>query len=332
MPSSTIKKELSKKISFHLKYQTTYGQSIWIYGNHPLLGGGQADKAIPLVYLNGIYWVLHLNFPVKLVTEKIVYHYLIKDDQGREIPEWGNDKSIDLESIPCDELVLIDTWNFAGQVENVFYTEPFTSIFLKEKTASALVKKMTKTKTHLFKVKAPLLNEGQSLCIIGESDVLGNWDIQKTIPLIKIEDADYFEISLDLKQTAFPLIYKYGIYDTKNKAFISYEDGDNRVVYEPAAKNKLVICNDGFAALNNMRWKGAGVAIPVFSLRSNEGCGVGEFSDIKLLVDWSKKIGLKLIQLLPVNDTTATHTGWILILMLLYQLLHCTHFLSELMK
>jgi 4-alpha-glucanotransferase len=308
MPSSTIKKELSKKISFHLKYQTTYGQSIWIYGNHPLLGGGEADKAIPLVYLNGTYWVLHLNFPVQLATEKIVYHYLIKDDQGREIPEWGNDKSFDLESIPCDELVLIDTWNFAGQIENVFYTEPFTSILLKEKTASVLAKKMTKTKTHLFKVKAPLLNKGQSLCIIGESDILGNWDIQKSIPLLKIEDADYFEIALDLNQTVFPLIYKYGIYDTKHKAFISYEDGDNRVVYEPASKNKLVICNDGFAALNNTHWKGAGVAIPVFSLRSNDSCGVGEFSDIKLLVDWSKKIGLKLIQLLPVNDTTATHT------------------------
>ncbi|MGL1241039.1 4-alpha-glucanotransferase, partial [Vibrio parahaemolyticus] len=37
-------------------------------------------------------------------------------------------------------------------------------------------------------------------------------------------------------------------------------------------------------------------------------CGTGEFTDLKLLVDWSKNIGLKLIQLLPVNDTTATHS------------------------
>ena len=36
--------------------------------------------------------------------------------------------------------------------------------------------------------------------------------------------------------------------------------------------------------------------------------GIGEFADLKYLVDWSKKIGLKLIQLLPLNDTTATHT------------------------
>jgi len=313
MKTKTVKKENTIKLSFHLKYQTTYGQSIWIYGNHPLLGGGEIHNAIPLVYLNETYWVLHLNFPKTELADKIIYHYLIKDDKAGEILEWGNDKLIDLSSITNDELVLIDTWNFAGQIENVFYTEPFTSTLLKDNVESVLAKKITKTKTHLFKVKAPLLTKGQSLCIIGESDILGNWDIEKSLPLTKIKDADYkdavyFELSLDLKDTSFPLIYKYGIYDNKKKLFISYESGNNRVVYEPASKNKLVICNDGFAALNNTQWKGAGVAIPVFSLRSNEGCGVGEFSDIKLLVDWSKKIGLKLIQLLPVNDTTAMHT------------------------
>jgi len=56
------------------------------------------------------------------------------------------------------------------------------------------------------------------------------------------------------------------------------------------------------------KWKGAGVAIPVFSLKSENSFGVGEFTDLKLLVDWSVKVGLKLIQILPINDTTATHT------------------------
>ena len=313
MKTKTVKKENTIKLSFHLKYQTIYSQSIWIYGNHPLLGGGEPNNAIPLVYLNETYWVLHLNFPKTDNADKIIYHYLIKDEKAGEILEWGNDKILDLASFTNDELVLIDTWNFAGQIENVFYTEPFRSTLLKDNIESVLAKKITKTKTHLFKVKAPLLTKGQSLCMIGESAVLGNWDIKKSLPLTKIKDADYkdadyFELALDLKDTSFPLIYKYGIYDLKKKLFISYESGNNRVVYEPASKNKLIICNDGFATLNSTEWKGAGVAIPVFSLRSNEGCGVGEFSDIKLLVDWSKKIGLKLIQLLPVNDTTATHT------------------------
>ena len=103
-------------------------------------------------------------------------------------------------------------------------------------------------------------------------------------------------------------MYKFGIYDTAIKKFVSFESGNNRVLYEPVSKNKLVLVQDGFAQVGHNQWKGAGVAIPVFSLRSKQSIGVGEFSDIKLLADWSKKIGLKLIQLLPINDTTATHS------------------------
>ena len=36
--------------------------------------------------------------------------------------------------------------------------------------------------------------------------------------------------------------------------------------------------------------------------------GVGEFADLKLMVDWAVKAGMKMIQILPVNDTVATNT------------------------
>ncbi|MCW3105952.1 MAG: 4-alpha-glucanotransferase, partial [Segetibacter sp.] len=74
------------------------------------------------------------------------------------------------------------------------------------------------------------------------------------------------------------------------------------------APDKLTVVSDGFAAIPNNGFRGAGVAIPVFSLRSANSFGVGEFPDLKLLVDWAKQVGLKLVQLLPVNDTTATHS------------------------
>ncbi|GHU95001.1 hypothetical protein FACS1894156_3940 [Bacteroidia bacterium] len=50
----------------------------------------------------------------------------------------------------------------------------------------------------------------------------------------------------------------------------------------------------------------AGVAIPVFSLRSAAGYGVGQFSDLKRLADWARRCGLSLIQILPICDTSAT--------------------------
>ncbi len=55
-------------------------------------------------------------------------------------------------------------------------------------------------------------------------------------------------------------------------------------------------------------WRGAGFAIPLFSLRSNESMGVGDFADLKGAVDWAVATNQKMIQILPINDTTMTHT------------------------
>ena len=52
-----------------------------------------------------------------------------------------------------------------------------------------------------------------------------------------------------------------------------------------------------------------GVAVPLFSLRSESSCGIGEFLDLKKLADWCVATGLKMIQILPINDTT-TDGGW----------------------
>ncbi|MBN2619090.1 MAG: 4-alpha-glucanotransferase [Spirochaetales bacterium] len=46
-----------------------------------------------------------------------------------------------------------------------------------------------------------------------------------------------------------------------------------------------------------------GTAIPVSALRTENSCGIGEFTDLKYFGDWCKECGIDLIQLLPVNDT-----------------------------
>lgn len=63
-----------------------------------------------------------------------------------------------------------------------------------------------------------------------------------------------------------------------------------------------------FHVVEGRAWKAAGTAVPVFSLRSGQSFGVGEFNDLKLLVDWAVATGQKVLQLLPVNDTTMTGT------------------------
>lgn len=59
-----------------------------------------------------------------------------------------------------------------------------------------------------------------------------------------------------------------------------------------------------------MPWRGAGVAIPMFSVRSENDLGVGEFLDLKLVVDWAADSGFHLVQLLPINDTSVHGMWW----------------------
>ena len=94
----------------------------------------------------------------------------------------------------------------------------------------------------------------------------------------------------------------------RKRGFVRYEDGPNRILPDTGTGDKLTIINDGFARLPGAAWRGVGVAIPVFSLRSESSFGIGEFADLKPLADWCRQAGLKLIQILPVNDSTATHT------------------------
>ncbi len=295
------------KVSFHLRYKTHFGQGIYIYGNHPQLGNNLLDQAVPLVFLNNDYWVLHLDMDLTTTQEKVVYHYFIQEEDGTRSFDAGSDKSFDLASLQTSELVIIDSWNFTGYKENAFYTSPFKNVLL---SPSKEVKQVAiaENATHVFRVKAPLLAAHQTICMVGEAKAIGAWDAKKALPLTKVVGEDYYEISLDADKCNFPFVYKYGVYDLNAKSFVQFEDGDNRVVYEPIGKGKLVIVNDGFLHINAGNWKGAGVAIPVFSLRSDKSAGVGEFADIKLLADWASKVGLKLIQILPINDTTATHT------------------------
>ena len=304
----TEKNVLLKKLIFQIAFKTVYGQSLYISGNHPILGNGDPEKAVPLQYFNEEYWYLVIALPNEQIpVSGITYHYLLKNADGSTSFDWGNDKMILPLPDQLTEMVFLDSWNYAGFYENAFYTEPFEKVLLAHEHVIENLATPNNT-THVFKIKAPLLTKEQSLCLIGSSKSLGAWHKDKALVLEKKEGDSYYSIALNLSKETFPIAYKYGIYDSIKNQFIGYESGDNRVVRDAGATNRLTILNDGFAHLPNNTWKGAGAAIPVFSLRSTSSFGVGEFLDLCLFADWSSQVGLKIIQILPINDTTATHT------------------------
>jgi len=296
------------KLIFRLRFHTHVGQSLFLTGNHELLGGGHAERAVPLQYLNPECWQATLPFPDDAVSEiAIVYNYVLREADGSSVQDWGNDRAINPASFKQGEVLIIDSWNPAGAAENAFYTEPFQNVLLQPNHTEVRILP-TPGASHAFKVKAPLLPKGQTLCLMGGCAPLGNWSTSAPLLLNRIAGEDFLSAQVDLGREAFPIQYKYGVYDVEHAKFIRFEDGDNRILHDAVAPKKNTIVNDGFVRLPADTWKGAGVAIPVFSLRSENSFGVGEFTDLKPFADWAKRAGLKLIQILPINDTIATHT------------------------
>jgi 4-alpha-glucanotransferase len=293
-------------LHFYLRFSTKFGQTIFISGNTDTLGNNDIAKAFPIQYLNDQLWHGSISIDPAKDDNTIHYKYILREEGKPETVEFGDDRIIAVDNITADEIVLTDTWNFTGEIENAFFTQAFQEVLLKTPKAAAKPAKAPKGYTHDFKVKAPVLKADEVICITGSGEGLNNWSTEAPLLLQKADT--WWETKLNLSKENFPVTYKYGVYNSKSKQFVAFESGDNRTLIGDASKKKVTICHDGFVRINYTPWRGAGVAIPVFSLKSKNSFGTGEFTDLKLLVDWAKKTGLKLIQVLPLNDTTATHT------------------------
>ncbi len=292
------------RILFYIKYTTEPGQSLFVTGNIPELGNNNEQAGFALTWLDHQFWYGCIEVNTNEVA-RIQYSYIFKNKEQELLHEGGQQRTADLTKTGMEELQLMDSWNPSGAYENIFYTDPFQKVLLKDQGTGIKIKS-PKSFTHLFRVKAPLLKKHEVIVLSGAATALKEWNT--TDPCIMSLETDWWAIKIKLPKEALPLIYKYGIYNVKEKSFVAFEEGDNRLLHGDAHNKKLTIVHDGFVRMANNTWKGAGVSIPVFSLKSNRSFGVGEFTDLKLLADWAQKTGIKMIQLLPVNDTTSTNT------------------------
>ncbi len=289
-------------ITFYLRFHTEVGQELLISGNLDLLGSRELYAARRMTWLDNESWFYTLELPEKF-DDIISYNYLLKDKDGTIVFDGEDDRVLDISTIKTNSLSVIDTWNADSDVNNVYFTSPFSKVLL---TPVPKVKSSSPKKyTHEFRVKAPLLADGEIICLLGSSNNLKYWDTNE--PVLMEASNNWFVARVAMETEGFPFTYKYGIYNTIEKKFIRFEEDANRIL-RPGRQQSITILHDGFVRCTPSRvWKGTGVAIPVFSLRSEKSFGVGEFNDMLLLIDWAKKTGLKLIQILPVNDTTATY-------------------------
>ena len=120
------------KIEFYLRFYTRPGQSLYISGNIAALGGDDPSKALPMQYLNGEFWHAQVELE-QWPEEPVRYSYILQTEDGKRSEEWGNDRILEGPASDVEELQVVDTWNWTGEYENVFYTAPFQGVLLKQK-------------------------------------------------------------------------------------------------------------------------------------------------------------------------------------------------------
>ena len=285
-------------VHFYIKYNTHLGESVHLR----LFGKENTPLLIEMKYFNKDMW--HITFSTAELENISHYNYAVTKINGELIAETET-KRIVSHWLPTDtDVQFIDSWNYTGEYENAFYTQPFEQTLLKRKADKPFTKD---TDSNIFfLVKAPLLGPNQTLGLLGSAEELGSWKEKNIIHSTKLEDWYCFQIKAEAFYPSWE--YKYIVINNTTGEIAQYENEANRTLPGLNYRNVNTVIHDGFVHLSNNGFKGAGIAIPVFSIRTRNGLGIGEFSDIKPLVDWSKNIGLKLVQLLPINDTSATNT------------------------
>ena len=288
-------------LTFRLRFATLPGQSLALAGGHPLPG-----HPVPMEFRDAAHWETAIPLPNEVCATSFSYNFIFRNG-STPAADWGQHRSLRPADFNCAELLVIDSWNAPAFYGNAFATAPFKNVLFAE-NFSEIKFPAPRFPTHTFRVQAPLLKKNETLCLLGDGAALGNWQTGRPVLLNRVVGADELSAQLDLRGQKFPFAYKYGVFDVAKNSFVRFEAGANRELHDELARDKHTLVNDGFANLPDDAWQGAGVAVPVFSLRSEHGFGVGEFLDLKPLADWGKQVGLKLIQLLPVNDTGATGT------------------------
>lgn len=287
-------------VRFNINYHTNYGEEVYICGSDPKLGGLDISKAVKLNYNKGC-WQLEVEI---LKSGILSYFYLIKEYNMVSRLEWGKTRKIHIPK--SKDFTINDYWK-----ERPFHDYLFTSAFTNSSFAHEENHAAPRYPSNslLLNVVCPYVRRNQKLVISGEGDFLGNWDLNKAKALQYKSNSEW-QIVLNTKEIEQNAEYKLVIIDASTNDSVYWEYGSNRTIILNNKEQRSHLQAEMALQFNydSFSFKGSGTAIPVFSLRSKDSFGIGDFYDLRMMVDWAAKTNQQIIQVLPINDTTTSKT------------------------
>lgn len=286
-------------VQFNIEYKAMFGEQIVVN-----IQTEEGELKLPLETTDGERWAC--DWCVESPEKSYTYYYSV-EREGRAVKtEWLMIKhQLEVNAKKAAVYTLYDHWK--AMPEDAFlYSSAFTDCINHQ--VPQVMKPETGSKIVRLIVRAPQLRDGERLGVLGADKALGAWDVQKILPMTQHTynewvadiDATHLEGShLEFKFVAFR--------NAKNE--LLWENSMNRTVDLPEMKaGELVSYELDQAFFAQYNRKLAGTQVPVFSLRTRKSAGIGDFGDLKTMIDFVASTGQKVLQLLPINDTTITHT------------------------
>ena len=288
------------KLTFRIEYRTAWGEELGV-----ILDGNNSEPII-LRTPNGEHWEGEAEMPDLPACVPVSYRYGVYRDGQCIRRESGT-----MAHLFCPgkkkncHYILNDFWKDLP-AESYLYSSAFSGDYQSETTIKVTA---SADGSITFRALCPCLHhKRQVLAISGDCPALGNWDIQKTVLMEEIQPNEW-TITLNVSTLEFPLSYKFVACNADSKQVEEWENHDNRMLNNPELKKgEIYLTPETEVHFTSSARKVAGTAIPVFSLRSEKSFGVGDFGDLKKLIDWAAKTHQQAVQILPINDTTITHT------------------------
>ena len=287
-------------LHFSIEYRTDWGQNIEVELCFLSAEGKSHWQRIPLETEDGFNWKGVCMLRAR--SKQFRYSYMVTGGEAILRREWDVVPRL----FPADDArtyFFIDHWREVPST-SYCYTDAFqvaTGIWNLPIATTALF-----PRTYLFRVQAPQLVPGDRVALVGDQPSLGNWDTVRALPMIQSGQQEWL-ISISGDGLRLPFQYKYVVIG-KNQT-VRWEEGDNRQspTYQ-LDKNQVVALSDGEIRLVAPHWKVAGLVVPLFSLRTEGSQGVGDFGDLKEIVNWAAHTGMHAVQLLPIYDTIQERT------------------------
>ena len=293
-------------IQFHIDYKTYYGQDLVlniITGQH---NGAEEASQYRMRTADGYHWEVEVKKDTKPGTQMDYFYSILRGD-NEERREWGAmNHRLEFNAERGLNYQVYDHWSDLPE-DAYLYTSALADCIVGKKLTKARLNNYNKAVT--LKVRAPQLGAADELYLTGAEPALGAWNIKKALKMVQ-HNINEWTLTLDAaKLSGDQMEIKFFARSHDDDASPVWEYSNNRTLELPAMEEGETIVyelDEAFFPVPAVRV--AGTLVPVFSLRSEASFGIGDFGDLKKMIDWVCLTGQRALQILPINDTTITHT------------------------